>query len=81
LLSAEAAISDRDVVLAAPPAGDGRSYAICLDHALLHGSTIVATGTSDLAAAAAEHHAAAVIVPAGYEPAGPERMLVFAVAS
>lgn len=80
-LSAEAAISDRDVVLAAPPAGDGRSYAICLDHALLHGSTIVATGTSDLAAAAAEHHAAAVIVPAGYEVAGPERMLVFAVAS
>ena len=80
-LSAEAPISDRDVVLAAPPAGEGRSYTICIDHALLHGSTIVAAGTSGLAAAAREHNAAAVIVPAGYEVAAREPMLVFAVAS
>lgn len=80
-LSADAAISDRDVVLAAPPAGDGRSYSICLDHALLHGSTVVATATGELAAVASEYHGTAVIVPFGFEVTAAEPMLVFSVAS
>lgn len=80
-LSATADISTQDVVLAAPPAGDGRSYGTFLDHALLHGATIVATRTDELAAAANEHRGTAAIIPLGLDvrAAGPLRL--FAVAS
>ena len=80
-LAATADISSQDVVLAAPPAGDGRSYGTFLDHALLHGATIVATRPDELAAAASEHRGTAAIIPLGLDvrAAGPLRL--FAVAS
>ena len=80
-LTATADMSEHDVVLTAPPAGDGRSYSVFIDHALLHGATIVATGTEELSAAAAEHCGTAAIMPLGIEvdAAGPLRL--FAVAS
>jgi acyl-CoA synthetase (AMP-forming)/AMP-acid ligase II len=80
-LSGAADISAQDVVLAAPPAGDGRSYSTFLDHALLHGATIVATRAEDLASAASEHRGTAAIIPLGLDvrDAGPLRL--FAVAS
>jgi acyl-CoA synthetase (AMP-forming)/AMP-acid ligase II len=80
-LSAAADISDRDVVLAAPPAGDGRSYSAFIDHALLHGATVVAAMTEDLSAAADEHRGTAAIVPLGVEVNAAEPLRLFAVAS
>lgn len=81
VLSAAADIGAQDVVLAAPPAGDGRSYSTFLDHALLHGATVVATRPDELAAAATEHRGTAAIIPLGLDvrDAGPLRL--FAVAS
>ena len=80
-LAATADVSAQDVVLAAPPAGDGRSYGSFLDHALLHGATIVAARPDELAAAANEHRGTAAIIPLGLDvrAAGPLRL--FAVAS
>jgi hypothetical protein len=71
----------QDVVLAAPPAGDGRSYSTFLDHVLLNGATVVATRAEELAAAASEHRGTAAIVPLGLDvgDAGPLRL--FAVTS
>ena len=80
-LSASADISERDVVLAAPPAGDGRSYSAFIDHALLHGATIVAARTEELSAAANEHRGTAAIVPLGVEVHAREPLRLFAVAS
>ncbi len=80
-LSAAADIGVRDVVLAAPPAGDGRSYTAFIDHALLHGATIVAARTDELTAAAYEHRGTAAIVPLGVEVHGSEPLRLFAVAS
>jgi acyl-CoA synthetase (AMP-forming)/AMP-acid ligase II len=74
-------ISDRDVVLAAPPAGDGRSYTAFIDHALIRGATVVAARTEELAAAATEHRGTAAIVPVGVEIHGSEPLRLFAVAS
>jgi len=80
-LSASAEVSDRDVVLAAPPAGDGRSYSVFIDYALLHGATIVAAATEEMSAAAAEHRAAAAIVPVGAEVHTRQPLRLFPVAS
>jgi len=80
-LSATADMSERDVVLAAPPAGDGRSYSTFIDHALLHGATIVAATTDELAIAATEHRGTAAIVPFGVEVHCAEPLRLFAVAS
>jgi acyl-CoA synthetase (AMP-forming)/AMP-acid ligase II len=80
-LSAAADISEQDVVLAAPPAGDGRSYTAFIDHALLHGATVVAARTDELTAAADEHRGTAAIVPLGVEVHGREPLRLFAVAS
>jgi hypothetical protein len=66
-LGVAAGITERDVVLAAPPAGDGRAYTEFIDHALLRGSMVVAVQTCDLAAAAAAHQGTAAIVPFGAE--------------
>jgi len=78
-LDADADVTDQDVVLAAPPAGDGRSYTTFIDHALLHGATVVAASTDELSTAASEHRGTAAIVPLGVEVTGPLRL--FAVAS
>lgn len=80
-LSATADISAEDVVLAAPPAGDGRSYGTFIDHALLHGATIVATRPDELAAAASEHRGTAAIIPLGLDVRGAGPLRLFAVAS
>jgi hypothetical protein len=80
-LDSDAEICENDVVLAAPPAGDGRSYTALLDHALLRGATVVAAGADELAAAADIHHGTAMIA-AGSVAVGPgQRLRVFAVAS
>jgi non-ribosomal peptide synthetase component E (peptide arylation enzyme) len=65
--SAEAGLTERDVVLAVPPVGDGRAYTGLIDHALIRGSMVVAVQPGELAAAAAEHQATAAIVPFGQE--------------
>jgi acyl-CoA synthetase (AMP-forming)/AMP-acid ligase II len=80
-LSPTADISEEDVVLAAPPAGDGRSYSTFIDHALLHGATIVAARTDELAFAAIKHQGTAAIVPLGVEVHCTEPLRLFAVAS
>lgn len=80
-LSAAAGIGAQDVVLAAPPAGDGRSYSTFLDHALLHGATIVATRPEELAATASEHNGTAAIIPMGLDVRGAGPLRLFAVAS
>jgi acyl-CoA synthetase (AMP-forming)/AMP-acid ligase II len=80
-LSATAGIGAQDVVLAAPPTGDGRSYSTFLDHALLHGATVVAARPDELAAAASEHRGTAAIIPLGLEVRGAGPLRLFAVAS
>lgn len=66
-LGAHAEVTGHDVVLAAPPAGDGRAYTALLDAAMLAGATIVAAPVAALAALADEHHGTAAIVPIGTE--------------
>jgi acyl-CoA synthetase (AMP-forming)/AMP-acid ligase II len=80
-LSAVAGLSEEDVVLAAPPVGDGTSYTAFIDHALLHGATIVAARTEELAAAATAYSGTAAIVPFGVEVVSSEPLRLFAVAS
>ena len=80
-LTRSAGISEQDVVLAAPPAGDGRSYTTFIDHALLSGATVVAARADELARAAAEHRGTAAIVPLGVEVHGSAPLRLFAVAS
>jgi acyl-CoA synthetase (AMP-forming)/AMP-acid ligase II len=79
-LAGQAAITERDVVLAAPPAGDGRAYAALIDNALLSGATIVAARTDELAEAAWAQRCTAMIVPLGVDVGVPEPLRVFAVA-
>jgi acyl-CoA synthetase (AMP-forming)/AMP-acid ligase II len=68
-LDTQAGVTEQDVILAAPPAGDGGAYTVLIDHALLRGATVVAA--PDLAAAAGQHRATAAIAPFGVEaPAG-----------
>jgi acyl-CoA synthetase (AMP-forming)/AMP-acid ligase II len=64
-LAATAQVGPGDVVLAAPPTGDGRAYTAFADHVLLHGASIVAAGVGAMGAAAAEYHGTAAIVPPG----------------
>ncbi len=80
-LEGEAAICDKDVVLAAPPAGDGRSYTALIDHALLHGATVVAASAEELATADDLHHGTAMIATGSVAVGAHERLRVFAVAS
>jgi non-ribosomal peptide synthetase component F len=80
-LDIEAGIGENDVVLAAPPAGDGRCYTALLDHALLRGATVVAVGAEELAAAADLHHGTAMIAASSVAAGAHERLRVFAVAS
>jgi non-ribosomal peptide synthetase component F len=77
-LGVEAGVTERDVVLAAPPAGDGRAYTELIDHALLRGSMVVAVPECELADAARAHSGTAAIVPFGVEieVSPPLRLLV-----
>jgi len=80
-LDVEAEIGENDVVLAAPPAGDGRSYTALLDHALLRGATVVAARAEELATAADIHHGTAMIAAGSVAVGDGQRLRVFAVAS
>lgn len=80
-LDADAEIGENDVVLAAPPAGDWRSYTTLLDHALLSGATVVAADTEELAAAADIHHGTAMIAAGSVMAGAGQRLRVIAVAS
>jgi len=80
-LHADAEIGENDVILAAPPAGDGRSYTTLLDHALLSGATIVAVETEELATAADIHHSTAMIAAGSVTAGAGQRLRLFAVAS
>jgi non-ribosomal peptide synthetase component F len=73
-------LTERDVVLAVPPAGDGRAYTIFVDNALARGAEVVAARIDEMVLAAQVHHGTAVIVPCGVEVSAPGLLRVFAVA-
>jgi acyl-CoA synthetase (AMP-forming)/AMP-acid ligase II len=74
-VASAADITDRDVVLAAPPVGDGCSYTTYLHYALLQGATVVAAGAGDLAGQDRPEVTAAII-PSGLPfPVGSIRVL------
>lgn len=81
MLDVEARICARDVVLAAPPAGDGRTYTALLDHALTSGATVVAVRPDEIAAAASAHQGTLAILPRGHPVGAPGQLRVLAVAS
>jgi acyl-CoA synthetase (AMP-forming)/AMP-acid ligase II len=66
-LGTQVSVTERDVVLAVPPAGDGRAYTGLIDHALIRGAMVVAVPAGELAEAASEHQGTAAIVPFGLE--------------
>jgi acyl-CoA synthetase (AMP-forming)/AMP-acid ligase II len=79
-LRATADVTEQDVVLTAPPVGDGRSYTALVDHALLHGATIAAVASTDeLATAATLHGGTAAIVPLGVQVRSADSLRLFAV--
>ena len=80
-LAADSGITERDVIVAAPPAGDGRAYTALVDHALMRGATMIATTACELAIAAAvrEHQGTAAIAPGGLNLAAVAPLRVFAV--
>jgi acyl-CoA synthetase (AMP-forming)/AMP-acid ligase II len=80
-LETEASVGEQDVVLAAPPVGDGRTYTALLDHALLRGATVVAASADELATAADVHQGTAMIAADSVAVGAGERLRVFAVAS
>jgi non-ribosomal peptide synthetase component F len=78
-LAAVVPISERDVVLAAPPDGNPRDYTALLDLALLQGATVVATPAEALPDAARAHGGTAAIVHPGTSlPAGLDLRMVTA---
>lgn len=62
-LMASSGVTERDVVAAAPPAGDGRAYTALLDLTLVAGATLVAADGAGVGAAAWAHGATAAIAP------------------
>jgi acyl-CoA synthetase (AMP-forming)/AMP-acid ligase II len=78
-LAVLAELTERDIVITAPPAGDGRAYTAMLDHALLSGATVVAAGADDLSATAAARHGTVAIVPRSQDISAEVSLRVFAV--
>ncbi|HEU5421310.1 MAG TPA: AMP-binding protein [Streptosporangiaceae bacterium] len=80
-LAAGAGITERDVIVAAPPAGDGRAYTALVDHALMRGTTMIATAACELAIAAAvrEHQGTVAIVPGSLDLAAVSPLRVVTV--
>jgi len=70
----------RDVVVAAPPCGDGQAYLSLLDLALLAGATLVAAPLPLVTAATRVYKGTAAIVPRGTQVPGVPADRVFAVA-
>ncbi|HEY2549214.1 MAG TPA: AMP-binding protein [Streptosporangiaceae bacterium] len=79
-LAEDTGLTDQDVVIAAPPAGDGRAYSTLLDSALGCGATVVAARGCELTGAAITYHGTAAIVPFGIDVPLPESLRVFSVA-
>ena len=75
-----AGLSYRDVVVAAPPCGDGRAYTSLLDLALLAGATIVAAPVPLVTAAIRVYKGTAAIIPRGASVLGVPPDRIFAVA-
>jgi acyl-CoA synthetase (AMP-forming)/AMP-acid ligase II len=76
----EAGLSDRDVVVAGPPCGDGQAYRSLVDLTLLAGATLVAAPVPLLTAAMRVYQATAAIVPYGTAVSGVPPDRIFAVA-
>ena len=73
-------LTQRDVVVAVPPCGDGSAYTSLLDLTLLTGATLVAAPLPLLMAAIRIYKGTAAIVPRGTEVPGLPPNRVFAVA-
>jgi hypothetical protein len=78
--SATGELTYRDVVVAAPPCGDGQAYTSLLDLTLLTGATLVAAPLPLVTAAMRVYKGTAAIVPRGTEVPGVPPDRVFAVA-
>jgi acyl-coenzyme A synthetase/AMP-(fatty) acid ligase len=74
-----ARITGQDLVLAMPPAGDGLTYAMLVDCALLRGATVVAVRKQELAMAAIAHNGSVAIVPRDSVSVVPEKVRVLPV--
>jgi hypothetical protein len=72
-------LTHRDVVIAAPPCGDGQAYLSLLDLTLLTGATLVAAPAGLVTAAMRVYHGTAAIVPRGTRVSGIAPELVFPV--
>ena len=70
----------RDVVIAAPPCGDGQAYTSLLEETLLTGATLVAAPLPLVTAAMRVYGGTAVIVPRGTHLPGVVPDRVFEVA-
>jgi acyl-CoA synthetase (AMP-forming)/AMP-acid ligase II len=79
-LDGRAGLCHRDVVVAAPPCGDGHAYTWLLDLILLTGATIVAAPVPLVAAAMRVYKGTAAIVPCGTTVPGLPPDRVFTVA-
>jgi len=75
-----AGLSQRDVVVAGPPCGQGQAYTSLLDLTLLTGATIVAAPVPLIAAAVQVYQGTAAIVPAGTSVPGISPSRVYAIA-
>jgi acyl-coenzyme A synthetase/AMP-(fatty) acid ligase len=64
-LAAVTPVTGQDVVIAAPPAGEGRAYSVLVDLALLEGAMIVAAFGTNITDAARAHGGTAAIVHPG----------------
>jgi hypothetical protein len=73
-------LTNRDVVVAAPPCGDGQAYTSLLDLTLLTGATLVAAPLPLIAAAMRVYKGTAAIVPRGTHVPGVAPGRVFSVA-
>jgi acyl-coenzyme A synthetase/AMP-(fatty) acid ligase len=80
-LAAAAQIAEQDVVITAPPAGDGRAYSVAVDHALLSGATVVASPAGELLATAAAWHGTVAIVARREDVAANQSLRFLAVGS
>jgi acyl-CoA synthetase (AMP-forming)/AMP-acid ligase II len=69
-------LSHRDVVVTAPPCGQGQTYTSLLDRTLLAGATVVAAPIPLVTATMRVYHGTAAIVPAGTNVPGlsPDRI-------
>jgi acyl-CoA synthetase (AMP-forming)/AMP-acid ligase II len=73
-------LSQRDVVVAGPPCGEGQAYTSLLDLTLLTGATLVAAPVPLVTAAMRVYKGTAAIVPRGTDVAGVAADRVFAIA-